>query len=202
MARKRSASGRSRGVSAVQRLFIQAEKINKRIKALEKADLYGTYKSRELQQFAKETAGVTIKISRSGKHTITVSGNLRPQQIRLITKKFNEFLTSPYSTPVGINRARASMRKKLTQTLSEQLGKDVTDKDVDKFLDIAKYAERVRQASILEYIDPSEFMAIVSYAKDKGMSQDAWVSLLNQYVTINNETMREEAKYLFNKYVA
>lgn len=202
MARKRSASGRSRGVSAVQRLFIQAEKINKRIKALEKADLYGTYKSRELQQFAKETAGVTIKISRSGKHTITVSGNLRPQQIRLITKKFNEFLTSPYSTPVGINRARASMRKKLTQTLSEQLGKDITDKDVDKFLDIAKYAERVRQASILEYIDPSEFMAIVSYAKDKGMSQDAWVSLLNQYVTINNETMREEAKYLFNKYVA
>lgn len=202
MARKRSASGRSRGVSAVQRLFIQAEKINKRIKALEKADLYGTYKSRELQQFAKETAGVTIKISRSGKHTITVSGNLRPQQIRLITKKFNEFLTSPYSTPVGINRARASMRKKLTQTLSEQLGKDITDKDVDKFLDIAKYAERVRQASILEYIDPSEFMAIVNYAKDRGMSQDAWVSLLNQYVTINNETMREEAKYLFNKYVA
>lgn len=202
MARKRSASGRSRGVSAVQRLFIQAEKINKRIKALEKADLYGTYKSRELQQFAKETAGVTIKISRSGKHTITVSGNLRPQQIRLITKKFNEFLTSPYSTPVGINRARASMRKKLTQTLSEQLGKDITDKDVDKFLDIAKYAERVRQASILEYIDPSEFMAIVSYAKDRGMSQDAWVSLLNQYVTINNETMREEANYLFNKYVA
>lgn len=201
MARKRSASGRSRGVSAVQRLFIQAEKINKRIKALEKADLYGTYKSRELQQFAKETTGVTIKISRSGKHTITVSGNLRPQQIRLITKKFNEFLTSPYSTPVGINRARASMRKKLTQTLSEQLGKDITDKDVDKFLDIAKYAERVRQASILEYIDPSEFMAIVSYAKDRGMSQDAWVSLLNQYVTINNETMREEAKYLFNKYV-
>lgn len=202
MARKRSASGRSRGVSAVQRLFIQSEKINKRIKALEKADLYGTYKSRELQQFAKETAGVTIKISRSGKHTIIVSGNLRPQQIRLITKKFSEFLSSPYSTPVGIYKARTSMRKKLTQTLSEQLGKDITDKDVDKFLDIAKYAERVRQASILEYIDPSEFMAIVSYAKDQGMSQDAWVSLLNQYVTINNETMRKEAEYLYNKYVA
>ena len=202
MARKRSASGRSRGVSAVQRLFIQAEKINKRIKALEKADLYGTYKSRELQQFAKETAGVKISTSRSGKHKISVSSNLRPQQIRLITKKFGEFLSSPYSTPVGITKARASMRKKLTQTLSEQLGKKVSDKDVDKFLDIAKYAERVRQASILEYIDPSEFMAIVSYAKDKSMSQDAWVSLLNQYVTINNETMREEAKYLYDKYVA
>lgn len=202
MARKRSASGRSRGVSAVQRLFIQAEKINKRIKALEKADLYGTYKSRELQQFAKETAGVKISTSRSGKHKISVSSNLRPQQIRLITKKFGEFLSSPYSTPVGITKARASMRKKLTQTLSEQLGKKVSDKDVDKFLDIAKYAERVRQASILEYIDPSEFMAIVSYAKDKSMEQDAWVSLLNQYVTINNQTMREEAQYLYEKYVA
>ena len=202
MARKRSASGRSRGVSAVQRLFIQAEKINKRIKALEKADLYGTYKSKELQQFAKETSGVKISTSRSGKHKISVSSNLRPQQIRLITKKFGEFLSSPYSTPVGITKARASMRKKLTQTLSEQLGKKVSDKDVDKFLDIAKYAERVRQASILEYIDPSEFMAIVSYAKDKSMNQDAWVSLLNQYVNINNQTMREEAQYLYEKYVA
>lgn len=202
MARKRSVSGRSRGVNAVQRLFIQSERINKRLRALEKAGLYGTYKSKELQEFAKEITGVSIKKSRSGRHTISVSTNLRPQQVRLITKKFGEFLSSPYSTPTGIEKARLSMRKKLSQTLSEQLGKDISDQDVDKFLDLAKYAERVRQASILEYIDPSEFMAIVSYAKDNSLSQEAWLSLLNNYVQINNETMRQEAEYLYNNYVA
>lgn len=65
MARQKSVSGRSRGVSAVQRLFLQAEKINKRLRALEKADLYGTYKSRELQEFAQQTSGVNLNVSKS-----------------------------------------------------------------------------------------------------------------------------------------
>lgn len=126
---------------------------------------------------------------------------MRPQQARLITKKFGEFLNSPYSTPVGINKARRKMREKLTKTLSEQLGKEVSDKDVDKFLDIARYSERVRQASILEYIDPSEFMALVSYAKDQSLSSEGWLNLINNYVQINNQYMRDEAQELYEKYV-
>lgn len=203
MARKKSASGRSRGVNAVQRLMLQTEKINKRLRALEKAGLYGTYKSKELQEFASRTAGISIKRSRSGRHTISITTpRLTVQQQRLINKRFNEFLESPLSTPVGIKKARVNMRKKIATTLSDQLGKTMSDTDVDKFLDIAKYAEKVRQASILEYIDPSNFMVLIEQAKSANLSEEGWIDLLNKYVKINNETMREEAKELYNKYVA
>jgi len=203
MARKKSASGRSRGVSAVQRIMIQTERINKRLRALEKAGLYGTYKSRELQEFISRTAGVAIKKSKKGTHTVTITApRMTTQQERLISKKFNEFLGSSLSTPIGIKKARANMRKKIGETLSDQLGRTMSESDVDKFLDIAKYAERVRQASILEYIDPSQFMVLVEQAKSANLSEEGWFSLLNKYVKINNETMREEAKDLYNRYVA
>lgn len=201
MARKKSVSGRSRGVSAVNRLFIQAEKVNKKIKALEKAGLYGVYKTKQLQEFASRTEGIQIKRSVSGKHTVSVSKTITIPQYRLINKKLQEFLDSKLSTPSGIRKARQNMRKKIAKTLEGATGREMSDADVDKFLDIAKYSERVRQASILEFIDPSEFMVLVEQARSDSLSVDGWVNLLNNYVQINNEYMRKEAEELYYKYV-
>jgi len=201
MARKKSVSGRSRGVSAVNRLFIQAEKVNKKIKALEKAGLYGIYKTKQLQEFASRTEGIQIKRSVSGKHTVSVSKSVTIPQYRLINKKLQEFLDSKLSTPSGIRKARQNMRNKIAKTLEGATGREMSDADVDKFLDIAKYSERVRQASILEFIDPSEFMVMVEQARSDNLSVDGWVSLLNNYVQINNQYMRKEAEELYYKYV-
>lgn len=201
MARKKSVSGRSRGVSAVNRLFIQAEKVNKRIKALEKAGLYGTYKTKQLQEFASRTEGIQIKRSVSGKHTVSVSKKITIPQYRLINKKLQDFLDSKLSTPSGIRKARQNMRNKIAKTLEGATGREMSDSDVDKFLDIAKYSERVRQASILEFIDPSEFMVLVEQARSDNLSVDGWVSLLNNYAQINNQYMRKEAEELYYKYV-
>lgn len=201
MPRKKSASGRSRGVSAVSRVFIQAEKVNKRIKALEKAGLYGIHKTRKLQEFASRTKGIEIKRSKSGKHTIKISSKLNVPQTRLINKKLQEFLDSRLSTPSGIRKARQNMKAKIAKTLEGATGKEMSEADVDKFLDIAKYSEKVRQASILEYIDPSEFMVLVEQARSDNLTADGWVELLNAYVSINNEYMRKEAEELYYKYV-
>jgi len=201
MARKRSASGRSRGVSAVQNIMIQTEKINKRLKALEKAGLYGVYNTKKLQEFASRNKNVSIHRSKSGKHTLIVNRKLSAPQIRLINKKFNEFLNSSLSTPSGIRKARRNMRSKIAKTLEGATGREMSDADVDKFLDIAKYAEKVRQSSILEYIDPSEFMVLVEQAKSDNLSSDGWIELLKGYVQINNEYMRKEAEELYYKYV-
>ena len=201
MARKKSASGRSRGVTAVSRLFIQAERVNKRIRALEKAGLYGVYKTRQLQEFASRNKGIEIKRTVSGKHTVSISRRLTIPQTRLINKKLQEFLDSRLSTPSGIRKARQNMRAKIAKTLEGATGKEMSDADVDKFLDIAKYSEKVRQASILEYIDPSEFMVLVEQARSDNLTADGWVNLLNSYVSINNEYMRKEAEELYYKYV-
>lgn len=201
MPRKKSASGRSRGVSAVSRVLIKAQRVNKRIRALEKAGLYGIYKTKQLQNFANETAGIEIKKSKSGKHTVTISRNISTPKIRLISKQLNSFLDSRLSTPSGIRKARQNMRDKIGKTLEGATGKEMSDEDIDKFLDIARYAERVRRASILEYIDPSTFMVLVEEAKSRGESVEGWISLLNNYIQINNEYMRKEAEELYHKYV-
>ena len=175
--------------------------MNKKIKALEKADLYGIYKTKQLQEFASQTEGVKIKRSVSGKHTLVVNKSLKPAQLRLISKKLQEFLDSKLSTPSGIRKARQNMRNKIAKTLEGATGREMSDTDVDKFLDIAKYAEKVRQSSILEYIDPSEFMVLVEQARSENLSATGWANLLNNYVQINNEYMRKEAEELYYKYV-
>lgn len=201
MPRKKSASGRSRGVSAVSRVLIKAQMVNKRIRALEKAGLYGIYKTKKLQNFANETAGIDIKKTKSGKHIVNISKNLSTPKIRLISKQLNSFLDSRLSTPSGIRKARQNMRDKIGKTLEGATGKEMSDKDIDKFLDIAQYAERVRRDSILEYVDPSTFMVLVEEAKSSGSSIEGWISLLNNYIQINNEYMRKEAEELYYKYV-
>ena len=77
----------------------------------------------------------------------------------------------------------------------------MSDRDVDRFLDIVRYTEKVRQSSILEYIDPSTFMILVEEAKSNNASLDSWINMLGQYVQINNQYMRDEAEYLYNEYV-
>ena len=201
MPRKKSASGRSKGVSAVSRVLIKAQRVNKRIRALEKAGLYGIYKTKQLQNFANETAGIEIKKTKSGKHTVIISKNISTPKIRLISKQLSGFLDSRLSTPSGIRKARQNMRNKIGKTLEGATGKEMSDADIDKFLDIAQYAERVRKASILEYIDPSTFMVLVEEAKSNGVSVEGWISLLNNYIQINNEYMRKEAEELYYKYV-
>ena len=201
MPRKKSASGRSKGVSAVSRVLIKAQRVNKRIRALEKAGLYGIYKTKQLQNFADETAGIEIKKTKSGKPTVIISKNISTPKIRLISKQLSGFLDSRLSTPSGIRKARQNMREKISKTLEGATGKEMSDGDIDKFLDIAQYAERVRRASILEYIDPSTFMVLVEEAKSNGASVEGWISLLNNYVQINNEYMRKEAEELYYKYV-
>ena len=203
MARKKSASGRSKGVSVINKLFIQAERINKRLRALEKADLYGIYKTKELQRFASQTEGVSIERTKSGKHRVVVSPNLTSQQQRLVFKKFSSFLESKLSTPIGIAQVRAETEKKVKSTLGSRLNREISKADLDRFYEVANYAERVRRASILEKIDPSLFMQLVDVAKKSSYSEEQWENLLGQYINggIKNQTMKEEAEYLYNKYV-
>ena len=48
-------------------------------------------------------------------------------------------ITSSLSTPSGIRKARQNMRAKIAKTLEGATGKEMSEADVDKFLDIAKY---------------------------------------------------------------
>ena len=199
MPRKKSVSGRSRGVDAVNRIMIQAERINKQIRRLEKAGNYGSYKSKELMEFASRNRYVSIKKARGSKRHRLIVNKVRMSiaNQRLISKKFDEVLKSKAFYNKGIEEIRRETRKKVTKTLSEEMGRELSEEEVDTFYEIAKYKE----TEILNKINPSEFYQLVMEAKEKNYGVDEWINLLNNYVEINNEYIRKSAEKLYNKYV-
>lgn len=201
MPRKKSVSGRARVMTAENLINRQVDRINRRFRGLEKGGNYGTYKSRELQEFVSRNPFLVIKRSRGSKRHKLMVMNLRKAtmgQLKLITKKFSEVLKSKVFSNAGIERVRKETRKKVSETLSERMGREMTKEEVDVFYDIAKN----RENSILDQMSSSEFWTLVMVAKDMNASLDTWVSLLKNYATINNEYLREEAKDLYYKYVA
>lgn len=199
MPRKKSVSGRSRGVDAVNRIMIQAERINKQLRRLEKAGNYGSYKSKELMEFASRNRYVSIKKARGSKRHRLIVKKVRMSiaNQRLISKKFDEVLKSKAFYNKGIEEIRRETRKKVTKTLSEEMGRELSEEEVDTFYEIAKYKE----TEILNKINPSEFYQLVMEAKEKNYGVDEWINLLNNYVEINNEYIRKSAEKLYNKYV-
>ena len=205
MPRKKSVSGRARTTNAENQLQLQAEKITKRLRSLEKAGEYGKLNAqKELIRFAQTNPFVSIKKSRGSKRRRLIVSKLKKTiaEQRLIRKKFTTFLKSKVSSVAGIRQARAKMEESLKETLKGQTGREIDQEDVDRFIEIAKYAEEANQESILDKIDPSTFNMLVNVAREQNYSVPQWINLLNDYVLINNEYMRNEAEELYYKYVA
>ena len=200
MPRKRSASGRSRRSTITSNIYLQTEKINKKIQSLERGRNFGKYKSKELIRFAKNNEFVDLRKARGSRRRRLRVKNLREAtfgQLALISKKLKEIVRSKAFTNIGIKNIREETRKKVTDTLKGIVGPDLTDKDVDLFYDIIKY----KTDDIINKIGPSEFYTLVMEAREDNMGQEEWLEMISNYVTINNESIRKAGEYLYNKYV-
>ncbi len=201
MARKRSSGGRARRVTPASKIYLQAEKINRRIRNLERNNLFGNYKSRELIRFAKNYGTyLSLNRGRGSKRARLRIRNLREAtlgQLKVITKKFTETLKAKAFSTVGIKKIRVETRKEVAKTLGGMIGRKLTDKDTDLFYEIIKY----KTDEIISRIGPSEFFVLVETARQANYSVEAWVMAINMYVEINNDVMRKAAEYLYEKFV-
>ena len=205
MPRKKSVSGRARATNAENQLQLQAEKITKRLRSLEKAGEYGKLNAqKELIRFAQTNPFVSIKKSRGSKRRRLIVSKLKKTiaEQRLIRKKFTTFLKSKVSSVAGIRQARLKMEESLAETLSGQINEKATQEDIDRFIDIADYAEKASAESILDKMTASAFNTLVHEAVKESKSLPQWFNMLNDYVLINNDYMRNEAEELYYKYVA
>ena len=204
MPRKKSISGRARGKSIENKMYILSERVNRRIRALEKSGEFGKYKSRELLEYASRTPYINIKKARGSKRRRLVISKIKKTigQQRETIKKLSSILKSKVFSPIGIKKVREETRDTLKQTLREKSVGEISESDIDKFYDIAKYSAEAEQESILRQVNPSEFFALVDVAKERSMSANQWANMLGDYVNINNDYMRKEAEELYYKYVA
>lgn len=205
MPRKKSVSGRAKPKTVENTLYLQAQKITKRLRSLEKAGEYGKLNAqKELIRFAQSNPFVSIRKARGSKRRRLVVSKLKKTiaEQRLIYKKFAKFLKSKVASVAGIKQARAKMEESLAETLSGQTGEKTTQEDIDRFIDMAEYAENASAESILDKIDVSAFNTLVHEAINENKSLPQWINMLNDYVQINNDYMRKEAEELYYKYVA
>lgn len=194
MARKKSVGGRAKVRTIENKILIQTQKINRRIRSLEKAGNYGKFKSAELIRFADKNPNIRIKRVAKGRHKLVINKiKMSMGDGRLVNKKLAETLRSKGFSNKGIE----SIKSKTKQTLSEQLGRTVSDEDVELFYNIAQN----KNNDIIEKMNVSEFYDLVMEAKDQEHTLDKWTDLLSNYVVINNKTLRMQAELLYNKYV-
>lgn len=204
MARKRSASGRARAKTIENTILLQTKRINKRIRSLERAGEYGKYKSKELMQYVARTPYLSIRKARGSKRRRLIVSKIQKTigQLRETRKKFDQILKSRVFSPIGIKAVRKETRDKVKKTLSEEAGRKLTDRDVDRFYEILEYRDKVNEESILSKIDVSSFQTLVDSAKEQNYNKDQWVDFLRDYVDINNDYMKKEAMELYLKFIA
>lgn len=200
MARKKSVSGRARGVTEVNRIMLQTERINKALRRLEKAGRYGTYKSKELLEFVSRNRSLSVKKSRGSKrHRIVVNKlRLTSQERRNISQKFKEVLKSKAFNPSGIEKIEEKIRIKIKENLKGQLDREPSKFELEMFYRVLKYR---KELDALKSDHPSEYWQLVLDAIAQGKDESAFLDSVKNYADLNNEEMRKSAQKLYEQLV-
>ena len=209
MPRKRSVAGRARSKDIENKKMLMIQKANRRLASLQRGKNIGKYKSKELFRFISQTRSLSLRRARKSRRLKIITSRVKQtmQQNRLILNKLTDILGSKAFSNIGINQIRKEAREKAKKTLGEQKGSEITDADLDKFIEMASYVNKQKEGSILERVDPSDFQALINDAKAENFGVDQWTAGLAQIANLdlisvmNNEYMRNEAEELYYKYV-
>jgi len=195
MPRKKSVGGRARIVPTTAYLL---ERANKKLINLERANLGGTYSSKQLIQSLQGNKAVKIG-SRKARNRIKVIRSLNVTQKRFVNKKLRQFVESETSTPTGIKRKRAETRDNVLQGLSKLVDRKLTKQDLDDFYDLV---ENEDFQGLADMIGDSEMYVLVDEAKQKNIKNSKdFEKLLNKHMTSNTKEVRDKATRLFNKFI-
>ena len=195
MPRKKSVGGRSRTVPTTGYLL---ERANRKLINLERANLGGTYASKQLLQSLQSHKAVKIG-SRKARNRIKVISSLSASQKRFVNKKLSQFVQAETSTPTGINRKRAETRENVLQGLSKLVDRQLTKEDLDDFYDLV---ENEDFQGLADMIGDSEMYVLVDEAKQKNIKNPSdFAKLLNKHMTSNTKEVRDKATRLFNKFI-
>lgn len=116
-------------------------------------------------------------ITKSNRISIKNLSKFNTNQLEFINNALDNFINSKTSTIKGI--------KKIIKTTKETIGKNYKNL-VDIEDEIFRYFEQIDYNIIFKYIDPSEFTALVDYAKEKNLSKDRYVEMFGKTMKLGN----------------
>lgn len=189
--------GRARIPTAQSSLLRSIELVNKKLNQLEHAGLYGQYSSKKLFRLIRNEP--KIKYNRAKKIKVSVKINqLNSSQIRYYQKIFDAFLQSRTSSPLGIKNVKSQTVKKLKESLSEITDSDITNQDIEDFYSLVQ-DEDFRY--LADKIGDSDIYILVNEVRERNLKETGFVKLLEQYMTLNTQEIRDAALNLYTKFV-
>lgn len=195
---RKKITGRSRPITPQSKFLLQLEKVNAKLNSLERSKNLYSYSSKTLINTIKRDNNIKYLSKKKVKLNVNIE-KLNSAQLRYYSKQFDKFLKSKTSTQLGIMEVRKKSEASLKETLGQLVDKDITTQDLDDFYYLM--GDRDVQ-TITEFIDPSELYVLIDIAKEKNYSKNDFVSLLNKYMTSNNEETRLAANRIYEKYVS
>ena len=199
MARKKSIGGRSRGLSITSVLLREIKNANRALVRLDKEREYGTYASRRLLN--ELAANKKLKYNRKSKNRFKLKDvrELNTNEQRLMLKEFQRFNKSKANTPEGIKKAEEEIISKVTKGLTRKLDRQITRRDAEDFWDMFNdpdykyFTDKIGGST--------EVFELIENARINGLDELGFIESLEQYMTMNNEDVRNKAIRLYDKYV-
>ena len=199
MARKRSVSGRARPKTLENKLRITVEKVNRKLNKLDQGKVYGRYASKQILRLASTDKNILYSRKRRNKLFISTKG-LTQSELRLYQKQMESFLKSKTSTVSGVKQARANVIEKVKKSLSGMTDLELTDDDVEDFFNLTSKDNDFKY--LADRMDPSKLYILMQHTKEADENGENFISMLENYMTVNNQNVRKKATRLYNKFVS
>lgn len=199
MARKRSVSGRARPKTLDNKLRITVEKVNRKLNKLDQGKVYGRYASKQILRLASTDKNILYSRKRRNKLIISTKG-LTQSELRLYQKQMESFLKSKTSTVSGVKQARANVIEKVKKSLSGMTDLELTDDDIEDFFNLTSKDNDFKY--LADRMDPSKLYILLQHVKESNGNAEDLITMLESYMTVNNQNVRNKATRLYNKFVS
>lgn len=176
------------------------DKVNKRLRNLERGGNYYSYSSKKLFNRLDTKNLDVLQKTRKGKHitSVKLTKQLTNTDLHAVQKASRQFLVSATSTSRGIEKVAEQTKKSMYETLKIAPDSKISKEDVETYYEMLGNSD-------FDYfndkIGASAMWSLMEDAKEMDLSENEFISLLNKYITINDEDVRNKAIRLYNKYV-
>ena len=170
-----------------------SQKVNTRLKSLERKIKSGTWASRKLKNRLSTKRLKAWKFDR-----VNVGKNISTTDLKMIQKALEQFLNSKTSTKRGIEDAKDRVKESIKTTLNES-GYDLTDEEADTFYSMLEDEDFNYFA---DKVGASTMWAIMDDAIEYNESETKFANRIERYIaTINDLDTLDKVQNLYNKYI-
>lgn len=127
---------------------------------------------------------------------IVIPKNVKGNELLKVYKEIESFLSSKESTKTGIKQVQEKAKQTIKTDLFEG---EVTDDDIDVYYSMLE--DKDFTSMLDRDFSASEFWVVLDDTKEANDTLDEFQERLSYYKDIKDETLRQKAINLYNKYI-